>query len=208
MASPAETRPVPHPAAAEFDPLEFWILHRKRILLYLGIIAVALVIYFAYWVVQQNTRQNSQRAFAQATTAEDYRKVAESYPGTIVAGNALLILADKLREEGKLADSDAALHKLIDKQPKHPLIPGAYTSLATNLEAEGKLDEALTACKKVATSYPNSFAAPAAYLSQARLLKAQGKTEEAKHAYETIIGQFPESMFRLEAMNELQKAKK
>jgi TolA-binding protein len=208
MASPAATTPPASSAPEEFDPLVFWIKYRSRILMYTTMLIVALALYFTYWGIQESTRKHSEQALAEAKTAADYKKVADEYPKSAAAGNALLLMADKLRTEGKLDESSAALKSFIERFPKHSLISGAYTSLAVNQEAQGKLDDALVSYKKVTTSYPTSFSAPAAYVAQGRILDQQGKPDEARHAYETVMTQFSESPFQQEAMRMMQKVKK
>jgi TolA-binding protein len=208
MASPAATIPPTSSAPEEFDPLEFWLRHRGRILLYTGMVLVALVIYFTYWTIQNSTRRNSEKALASAKTAEDYRKVADEYPRSAAAGNALLLLADQLRTGAKLDEALATLQSFIEKHPKHSLISAAYTSLAATQEAQGKLDAALTSYKKVTATYPTSFSAAAAYVGQGRILQAQGKTEDARHIFETVKTTYPQSPFQHEATALMNKLKK
>lgn len=208
MASPAATTPPSSPPPEEFDPLVFWIKHKNQILMYTTMLVVALALYFAYWTYQTKTRENSEAALANAKSADDYKKVADSYARSAAAANALLLLADKQREEGKLDESNATLKSFIERFPKHNLISGAYASLAANLELQGKLDEALLNYKKLTMSFPTSFSAPAAYVAQGRILEQQGKTEDARHAYETVMTQFSESPFQSEAMRLMGKMKK
>lgn len=208
MASPAATPPPVSTAPEEFDPLVFWIKHRSQILMYTTMLIVALALYFTYWAIQKSTREHSEQALAGAKTAEDYKKVADEYPKSAAAANALLLMADKLRADGKLDESTTALKSFIERFPKHNLISGAYTSLAINQEAQGKLDEALLSYKKVTTNYPTSFSAPAAYIAQGGILEQQGKPEEARHAYETVMTNFAESPFQQEAMRMMGKMKK
>ncbi len=214
MAEPVPTDAPLHPPAvstvstlppeAEFDPLEFWIRHRGKILLYGGLLAAALLIYGIYELARQRTAQAAQRAYASAKSAEDFRRVLTDYPRTVPGANAHLMLADKLRGEGKPDEAIATLRTFIDQHPDHPLISGAHASLAASQEAAGKLDEALATFQKVATSYPTSFSAPGAWIGQGRIFKAQGKMDEAKRAYETVKTQFAESLFANEAQQELQ----
>jgi TolA-binding protein len=208
MASPAATTPPASSAPEEFDPLVFWIKHKSQILLYTTMVVAALALYFAFWTFQKTRREHAEQALANAKTVEDYRKVVEEYPKSAPAADALLLIGDKLRAEGKLDDSSAALKSFIEKFPTHSLISGAYTSLAANQEAQGKLDDALVSYKKVTTSYPTSFSAAAAYIAQGRILEQQGKTDDARHAYETVMTQFAESPFQQEAMMQMRKLKK
>ena len=124
MASPAATTPPASSAPEEFDPLVFWIKHKSRIVLYTTMVVAALALYFAYWTVEKTRREHSEQALANAKTVEDYRKVVDDYPKSAAAGDALLLMADKLRTEGKLDESSAALKSFIERFPKHSLISG------------------------------------------------------------------------------------
>jgi len=203
--SPATTTPVQD---QEFDPLVFWIQHKSKILLFTGLIVAALLIYAASEYYSQKRNSNAQVAYANAKTLEDFRKIATDYSGTITGGNAQLMLADKLRTDGKLDESSAALHTFIDKYPSHPLISGAYTSLGANLESQNKLDEALTTYQKVSSAYANSFSTPVALLAQARILAEKGKPDDARRVYEQIITQYQDNFASQVAGQELRKLKK
>jgi TolA-binding protein len=203
--SPATTTPVED---SEFDAHVFWIQHKTRILLFVGLVIAALAIYAATEYVGQRRNANAQAAYATAKTTDDFRKIAADYSGTITGGNAQLILADKLRADGKLDDSSAALRAFIEKYPSHPLISGAYTSLGANLESQGKLDEALTTYQKVSSAYANSFSAPLALLAQARVLAEKNKPDDARRVYEQIISQYQDNLVSQLAGQELRKLKK
>lgn len=208
MASPVATTPPASSAPEEFDPLVFWIKHKNQILMYTTLLIVAAALFVGYQMIQTKIRVNSEKALAAAKTAEDYKKVADEYPKSAAAADALLLLADKLRADGKLDESNTALKSFIERFPKHDLISGAYTSLAANQEAQNKLDDALLSYKKVTTNYPTSFSAPSAYIAQGRILEQQGKLDDARHAYETVMTQFAESPFQGEAMRMMGKLKK
>ncbi|MHA3770018.1 tetratricopeptide repeat protein [Verrucomicrobiota bacterium sgz303538] len=206
MANPADSTPstVDH----EFDPMEFWIRNSSKILLLAGLIIAAVLIYSLYEFNERRTHNAAAQMFATAKTTDDFRKVIAEYPNSSAAANAHLLLADQLRKDGKLDESNQALRDFISKFPENNLISGAYTSLATNLESQGKLDEAVSNYQKVTTSYPTSFSAPVAWLSLGRIFKAQGKTDDAKRAFETVITQFPESAFAAEANRQNAQLKK
>src|SRR5437867_1814517 len=106
MPSPTTTTP---PADTGFDPLVFWIQHRNKILLLAGLFVVALGAFVLSEYVRKRTNSSAQELFAEASTADGFRKVIAEYPGTIAAGNAHLMLAEKLRQEGKFDESTATL---------------------------------------------------------------------------------------------------
>jgi TolA-binding protein len=205
MPTPADTKPS---VEEEFDLLAFWLQYKNQILLLLGLLVFGLVAYATFELVQHRGRESAARDLANAKIAEDFRRVASGHEGQPAAGDALLLLADKLRKDGKLDESSAALREFIDKYPNHPLVSGAWMSLGVNLELQEKADEALANYQRIVASYPTSFSAPGALMAQARILKAKGKTEEAKRAYENVIAQFPENVHRRLAEIELQQLKK
>ncbi len=193
---------------AGFDPLEFWIRHKSKIILYTGLLLGAIIVFGVYQMIEQRTRAAAQAAFASAKTSDDFRKVAADYPRTGAGVSAELMLADHLRAEGKLDEAISTLKDFVAKHSTHVLVAGAYASLASDLEAKGDLAGALSTYQKVTTSFPNSYAAPVGWMGQARVLKAQGKAEEARRAYETVIGQFQGSSFAMEAQRYSQQLKK
>lgn len=205
MPSPTST---PQPTETEFDLLVFWIKHQSKILLLAGLFVVALGGYAISEYVHNQHTAAAQALLANAHTADDYRKVIADYSGSMPAGDAYLLLAEKQRAEGKLDESSATLHTFIEKYPDHPLISGAWTSLATNLEAQGKLDEALSTYQKVTTTYANSFSTPLALLAEGRILIQEGKTEDGRRLYEQLLTQYPDNFATQAAQMELRKLKK
>src|SRR5688500_4099201 len=114
MPSPATTTP---PADTGFDPMVFWIQHKSKIVL-LGALAVVCLGSWGIWEYMQQTRNAAaQELFAKADNAEAYRKIVAEYPGARVAGSSYLLLAQKLREEGKFDESSKELHTFIEKNP-------------------------------------------------------------------------------------------
>jgi len=204
---PSTTTTTP-PADTGFDPLVFWFHHQKKVLLFVGLIVVALAAYGISEYVKMKRTTAAGTELANAHTVDDYRKVIADYGGTDAAGDAHLLLAEKLRTEGKLDESSAALHTFTDKYPEHPMISGAWTSVAANLEAQGKVDEALATYQKVSVSFANSFSAPLALMAQARLLAQKGKTEDARRIYEQIIAQYQGNLAAQQAAAEVRKLKK
>ena len=85
---------------------------------------------------------------------------------------------------------------MIDHQPSHPLIDGAWLSLACTYGVQGKPDQALDTYQQIATKFADRFSAPMALFSVAEILKGEGKLDEAKAAYENVQSQFPDSLFR------------
>lgn len=205
MSSPTPTLPPEDPG---FDPLAFWIQHKTKIVLLVGLLVVGLVTFGVSEYLRTTKAHAAQELFAKADSEEVLRKVIAEYPGTAPAGNAHLKLAEKLREAGKFDESTAILKSFTEKYPEHQLISGAWTSIAANLEAQGKAEEALSTYQKVSTGYANSFSAPAALLAQARLLIAQKKNAEAERVYEQVMTQFQDNVAAQQAAQEIRRLKK
>jgi TolA-binding protein len=209
MSSPAETTtPQPTPDHTGFDPVEFWMLHQKKIIAIAALFVVALIGYTIFTLNENRAKAQSEAAYAAAKTSDDFRKVASEHSGQPAAGNAQLQLAALQRNEGKLDEANATLRKFISEYPEHPMLAGAWLALAENAEAAGKQEDALAGYQKVLTTFPSSFAAPLALLGQARIQKAKGQNDLAKRSYEQIQTQFQGSPFQMEAMQELRSLNK
>lgn len=208
MSSPAESSPTTPASPTGFDPLVFWVQHRQKVLIFVGLFVVSALIYFVSEYARMKRLESAAAALAGAKDDASLRQVIGTYAGTAAAGNAHLLLAEKLRKEGKTDEAVTMLRGMIDKHPDHPLISGAWTSLAATQEAQGKQDEALSTYQKVSTTFATSYSAPVALLGQARIFKEKGKTDEARRLYEQLINQYPDSMFAQQAMRESSQLKK
>jgi TolA-binding protein len=207
MPTTNEVTPEAVPARG-FDPIAFWIEHKSKVLLYGGLLVAALAGCGFYEISAERAQAEARRVFAEAKSADDFRKVVQQFPKTVVAGDARLILAGQLREEKKYDEALAILRAFVADSQQHPLISSAWLSLGETLEASGKADEALDIYQQTATKFPDSYAAPMSMTSRAKLLQSQGKIEEAKRTYESVMSQYPESIFSQEAKRDLQFLKK
>jgi TolA-binding protein len=205
MSSPSPTTP---PTETGFDPLVFWFHHQAKILILVALFLVSMAGYGIFEWAHTHRLTASAQVFSSAKTGDDFRKIIADYPGTPAAGNARLLLANQLRNEGKFDESSSMLRDFIDKYPKHELISGAWTSLAANQEAQGKTDDALATFQKVSTSYPTSYSAPVALLAEARILTTKGKTDEARRIYEQIMTQYQDNVVAQQAAMENRRIKK
>jgi TolA-binding protein len=204
MSTPAETTPTQDPG---FDPLAFWIENKSKVKLLATVAAVGLLGSGIYQYAEYHSRQTAAAAFGAAKSPEDFKKVIREFPNSPVSGNAMLLLAEALRKEGKLDDALTTLRQFTSVHQSHTMISGAWNSIALILELQGKKEEALSAYQKITTAYPSSFAAPMALLGRARISAAKGENDQAKLLFEQVVSQFAQSRFAQQALEELQKLK-
>ena len=195
-------------APESFDILVFWYHNRRKIIIYAGVLVAALALYGVVEFMNQQRRTASQELFAKATSQEDFRNVMKTYPGTRVAGNASLKLAEKLRDEKKFDESITVLQEFIAKQPEHPLIAGAWTGIAVAHELKGDLPKALDTYQQVVSKFPSAYVTPLALLAEARIYAQLGKKEDARRTYQDVMARYQESVFAAEANRELRFLKK
>jgi len=185
------------------EPDDFWDQHKNKIIGYTVIALLVILGYGSYALISQKRASAARQSYAEASDAAAFEAVIRDYPGTIVAGNASLRLAEALREEKKFEEAITVLNEFIAKQPQHPLIATAWNSLGVTQELAGKTEEALLAYQETASKYPDAYTAPIALNSQARLLAAQGKKEEARQILQDVVARFPETAFAYDARREL-----
>lgn len=193
---PEVVSPKGTPAPAqEFDLLAFWIQYRKLIIR----VTVLLIIIVGVWgtieFLKARKENQSKESLASATTADQLRKVIADWPGTPAGGSAHLLLADKLREDGKFDDAVKVLKDFSAQYPDHPLASNAVVSLGITYECAGKKDDALATYRQMSSSYPNHSLTPMALIGQARILMAQGKRDEAQKIADDLKAKYGNSVF-------------
>src|SRR6185312_11940896 len=90
MAIPEEKNVTPTAVDDTFDPLEFWLRHKAKILLYGALALLAIILFGIYTYVKRQNDLKAKAAFRQAASLEQYRAVAEKYRDSVVGGNAEL----------------------------------------------------------------------------------------------------------------------
>jgi len=171
-----------------------WAKHRGAIVAAVaGALLIAIGV-FAYFIISNANRRTAEAAFSSAETAREYRDVIAKHGGFVVAGEAYLLLAEKLRSDGKMEEADAALEEFVEKKPEHPFAPLALLALANNAAAAGDFDAAYSRYQSVADRYSKSFAAPVALGNKAELYLANGKREEALTTLQVQQRIFPKAI--------------
>ncbi len=101
-----------------------------------------------YWLSERNTRINSEKAFAEASTVEAWQTLIAQYPKSQAAADAYFLVAAAQRDNGKIEDSTATYKKFLEVFPKNALTGAARLGIAQNLEQQDKLSEALDALRE------------------------------------------------------------
>jgi predicted negative regulator of RcsB-dependent stress response len=195
---PEVVGPKTTPANQEFDLLAFWIQYRKLIVRVTVIILIAAAIWGGMEFMRARKENQSKESLALAKDVAQLRQVIADWPGTSAAGSAHLVLADKLRTEGKYDEAVKALQDFSAQYPDHPLFSDATMSLGVTYELAGKQNEALEAYRKLVANRPKHSLAPLALIGQARILMAQNKREDAQKVVNDLETRYKQSPFNSE----------
>jgi predicted negative regulator of RcsB-dependent stress response len=201
----ATAQPVSRDPALEAHA--FWHKFKTQIVAVIFLAVLAIVVLGAYKLYSDQRDSTAAAELAAAKTPQDYEQVIARYANAPAAASASLLLAEAQRNQRKFAESNATLQAFIDKNPKHELASTAELAIAANLESMGKTDEALARYRQIAKDYAQTFAAPLALISEVPILKAKNQADAARVVYETIINQYGNSLWAMQAMQELRSMK-
>ena len=123
--------------------------------------------------------------------AEEFRKVAESFPGW--REQALFKNIKSLVFAMEFPKIIPATDNFLKEYPKSSYIPEVMFLKALSLQKQKKYREAEAAYKKFAELYPDNEYAPRALFEKATIELEHGKTEDAVIAYTEMIKKYPES---------------
>jgi TolA-binding protein len=163
---------------------------QKEIVAALIILILAIVGFTGYRFYTHRRNSAAAELLGKAKNPQDYQEVSAQYPGTPAGASAYLLLAERQRNEKKLAEANATLQAFTEKYPEHDFVPTARLAMAANLEAMGKNDEALSIYQQVASKYSNTYQAPLALISEVPLLKAKNRIEDARRVCEEILTKY------------------
>jgi tetratricopeptide (TPR) repeat protein len=181
---------APKPATADVLFMEgslFWDKYKLMIVGAVLLLVLALIGSEIYEMQREKKLHAASAELDNAKTAGDYRHVINTYPGTLPAANAALLLGREQFDARDYTGAAVTWQGFADKNPQNTLAPTALIGAGTSLEALGKNDQARALYQRAATSYQGNFAAPLARLDEAALLKAERKPEDARRVYENIM---------------------
>jgi tetratricopeptide (TPR) repeat protein len=197
---------APKPATADVLLLEgslFLDKYKLPIVAAVLLLVLALIGSEVYEMQREKKLRVASAELDTAKTAADYRHVVDTYPGTLPAANAALLLGREQFNAKDYAGAAKTWQGFADQNPQSVLAPVALIGAGTAWEALGKNDQARALDQRAATSFPGNFAAPLARLNEAALLKAEHKPEEARRVYENIMASVPNTDAAQQAAEEL-----
>ncbi len=189
---------------------DFLDKHLKKLLVALGIGAVGAIGWITYQHRLESAWQVRAQDFTSAKTIEDFRKVEANHAGTEVAGNALMMIANLQKKDGKEADAIDTLRKLVANHPAHPLADQAMFRAGTMLvdkasgaeaaEAKKLQDEGVKFLEDLVSKFPKSPLVPGALMRKTDLLltgesPSDEDREKAEKAYAKINNDYPANSF-------------
>lgn len=168
-----------------------WEKHKTSILVGGGAVIVAVIAFFGTMAVTHANKGAAMDALSLAVSPAEYRAVIDNYPGSVVSGNASLLLATALRDDDKPDEARAVLDQFLQSQPQHPLAPLALVGLAglATDPADAKAN-----LQRILDEYPSSFAAPYAMFSEAEDALATGDRQAALEGFQRLSRQHPSSV--------------
>ncbi len=187
------TTPVEAPLS-ESKLEQFLDRNFKAIMLGLVLLAVVLLALGVKRYFSHQTEVQAAEKFTDADSVEDCDFVIQKYPGSLAAGNAMLIKAGLLWTQGKKESSVDVLKQFVKDDNSHTLHPQALLALASKQAALGENDAARQTCETLIKTYPKSEMAAAADIQLGDLLWQEGKIDEAKKLFESLPPKYPNNM--------------
>jgi len=176
-----------------FEAELFWAKHGRTILVGAAV-AVLVAVGVIFWIISSHyTYEKSKEMLAQASDAAGWKQVVAKFPKSAAAVDARFLLAESLRQQGKVEDSTAVYQDILQASPDSPLAPGAKLGVAENALLTGKTDEALTTLREIQSGNTGGYAAPFAGYLEARILVREHKLDEARKVLSNIVSSYPQS---------------
>jgi tetratricopeptide (TPR) repeat protein len=164
----------------------------------IAVVGLGLIVYFFVWHhAQQAVKAGEDLADAflgQPVTggpaapgqAQNYLRVAATYPGYKAGAQAALLGAAAMFSDGKYVEARIEFEKFLRDQGRGPLRGVALLGVAASLDALHKTNEAITAYERVIDQHPNEPVAPQAKFALASLYEGQNNPARARNLLEDV----------------------
>ena len=200
-----DQRPEDRFVSTTYSFIDFLLLHRTLATVFLVLMAGGVLGALAYRNHLNAYSESALAAFEDAKSAEDYKSIAETYPGSAAEPMALFYCARKLVDDKKYDEAVAVYSSFVRLHPSHSLAPNALAFCGMLLEQEKKFEEAATSYQSLVDRYPQSFLAPMVLLNRGSCLEELGKLTEAREAYGKVISGYQSSSWKDDALARLGK---
>lgn len=188
-----------------YSVIDYLMLHKAVATTVLVIVVGGVLGVLAYRSHINAYNDGALAAFEAARSAEDYRGVAETYPGSSVEPRALFHCGRKLIDGKRYDEALEVYSSFVQAYPSHALVPNALALCGMILEQENKFQEAASRYQSVVEGSPQTFVAPLALLNMGSCLEKLGNAADAKKAYEKIVSEYPASNWKDDAEARLGK---
>lgn len=187
---------VPHQEAPAATPLERFLDENFRKIIVAAVFVLVAVMVGGYWKYRTSTiAREAGEMVAAAKSPEDCDIIAQKFPGSLAAGNALLIKADLLWQQNKKDSALGALREFTSKFSKHPMFLSGLVGLASKLESMDNKAEAKSIYERIVSEFGRSEFAPLAEIRLGDMLMAEGKEDEARKIFDTLPSKYPGTPF-------------
>jgi len=200
-----DRRPEDRFVSTTYSLIDFLLFHKTVAAVLLVLIAGGVLGALAYWNHLNTYNEGALAAFEAARSAEEYKSVADTYPGSTAEPMALFYCGRKLVDEKKYNEAIAVYSSFVQLYPSHSLAPNALAFCGMLLEQEKKFEEAATRYQSLVDRYPQSFIAPLVLLNMGSCFEELGKSAEARKAYRKVISGYPASSWKDDAQARLGK---
>jgi TolA-binding protein len=183
---------------AAYHGLEIWERNSSRILIGIGVVALAGILLFFVMRARGQAEVKASDDLFRATLSigqGDFvtatpmlQDIIDNAPGTRAAREATLYLGDALMAQHKPAEAATSYRKYIEKTTKDRVLQRTgYFALGSALEDAGQFGPAADAYAESAKRSASDNERGRAMLSQGRSLLRAGQTAKAVEVYQAIV---------------------
>jgi tetratricopeptide (TPR) repeat protein len=179
------------PSAGFYNFLGWLDVNKKRVAI--GAAVVVVIGLVAALLIWRNSEQDNEAALALSAvrvpfnpteaappgTAEAFLKVAEQYPSTPSAPQAVLRAATVYFANGQYPQAVEQFNRFLGKYGDTPWVPQARYGIAASLDAQGNAQEAINRYNEFIRTYPSDPAVDEARFNVARLYEKANQPAQA-----------------------------
>lgn len=189
-----------------YDLLGWAMRHRAVCVAVLAAAAAAAAGALAYRSRLNAYNEGAIAAFDAARSPEEFKAVADDYPGSTVEPLAIFCRGRALVDEKKYREAGEAFARLAAEYPGHYLAAPARNFSGMICEQLGDWEGAARNYRAAAEGYPRSFVAPRALLGLGSCYEEMKRPADSKTVYEKIVSSYGAGGAKKEAESRLARA--